>query len=64
MDQVVLPELYCPFPSTVNQHAEPVHQGTVDWLQRFELVTDEASYRRVYAANFGGLAALPSYRSV
>ncbi|MDQ5853555.1 MAG: hypothetical protein M3380_16085 [Chloroflexota bacterium] len=57
MDQVVLPELYCPFPSTVNQHAEPVHRGTVDWLQRFELVTDEASYRRVYAANFGGLAA-------
>ena len=56
-EQLVLPELFCPFPSVVNPYAEAVQQHTLDWLQHNELVKGKAAYERVFAANFGGLAA-------
>ena len=56
MEQIVLPGLFCPFPSAVSQYAEEVHQGTIDWLRRFHVITDEAS-QRVSANHLGWLAA-------
>ena len=55
--RVILPKLYCPFPSTINEHADAVHRGTVDWVRCFELLRDERAYRVFDAMGLGRLAA-------
>lgn len=57
LEEVVLPVLDVPFPSAVSRHAEVVHNGTVEWLDRSGVFADEAAYRRFRATNIGWLAA-------
>ena len=57
IEQVALPELYCPFPSTISEHADAVHRETVEWVRRFELLPNERAYRLFRATNIGRLAA-------
>lgn len=57
MNQIILPELYCPFPTVVNRHAESVNRHTLAWVKRFKLVPGEDEYNRLVASKFGWLAA-------
>jgi hypothetical protein len=57
MEQIVLPSLYCPFPSRLNTHVETAQQHIVEWVQRFELVTGDTALKRFKAAKFAWLAA-------
>ncbi len=57
MKRVILPKLCCPFPSAINEHADAVHRGTVDWARRFELLRDERTYRAFDAMGLERLAA-------
>ena len=57
MDQPALPDLYCPFPASVNRHVEFVERDTVLWARRFNLLPNEVAYRRVEATQLGWLAA-------
>jgi hypothetical protein len=57
MESIVLPELHCPFAPIINMHVEAVHQHTLEWVSRFELVATEASWQRFRAAKFAWLAA-------
>lgn len=55
--QVTLPKLYYPFPPALNEHADTVHEGTVDWAGRFRLLSGEAAYRLFSVTSIGRLAA-------
>src|SRR5262245_20905667 len=57
MEQIVLPSLYCPFPSRLNAHVETAQQHIVEWVQQFELVIGETALKRFKAAKFAWLAA-------
>src|SRR5262245_12447502 len=39
IENFVLPQLYCPFPSAVNPHAEAAGQHSLEWGQRFQIIT-------------------------
>lgn len=52
-----LPELYCPFPSAVNRHAESLHQHTIEWVRKFNLIPDEKAFQRFCKSRFSDLAA-------
>jgi len=52
-----LPELYVPFPSAINEHADSVHQSTTEWLRRSLLLANETTYRRFCDIKIGRLAA-------
>lgn len=57
MDIKALPELYSPFPSRINRHADAVHESTVEWLENFGIFQDEVARRRFHATRIGRLAA-------
>jgi 5-epi-alpha-selinene synthase len=57
MESIVLPELHCPFAPMINMHVEAVHQHTLEWVGRFDLVATEADWQRFRAAKFAWLAA-------
>lgn len=57
VEHFVLPELYCPFTSAVNQYAEIVDLGTKAWVRRHGLFAQEADYQRFSAVRLGWLAA-------
>jgi 5-epi-alpha-selinene synthase len=57
METIVLPRLYCPFPSAVNKHAESLHQHTIEWVRKFNLISDEAAYQKFCQSRFSDLAA-------
>jgi 5-epi-alpha-selinene synthase len=57
MNTVVLPRLYCPFPLAINKHAESLHQHTIEWVRKFNLITDEAVYQQFCESKFSDLAA-------
>ena len=50
-------DLYCPFRSDVNRHAEAVDQQTVAWARQLNLLSGEAAYRRIQATKVGWLTA-------
>ncbi|MBA3943952.1 MAG: hypothetical protein H0X37_05245 [Herpetosiphonaceae bacterium] len=57
VEQVALPELYCPFPSAINRGLEVVGQQTVEWARRFKLLEGPAAYERLDAMRIGLLTA-------
>lgn len=52
MEQLVMPELYCPFPSVINPSIETVEQQTIDWASRFQLIDSPHMQRRFIQAKF------------
>lgn len=52
-----LQNLYCPFPSAINQHCEAACQHTLKWLRFFNVVTDESVHKNLAAAKYYKLAA-------
>ncbi len=57
LEHVVLPELYCPFPSAINRSLEVVSQQTIAWARRFKLLDGQAAYERLDAMRIGLLTA-------
>lgn len=43
MERFVMPDLYCPFAPAINEHAEAVEEGIVQWALSFGLLPDERS---------------------
>lgn len=56
--------LHCPFPARVNLHAEQVQRGSLEWAQRFGLVSSSAAVARLERSCVGWLVAraLPDAR--
>lgn len=52
VNHIKSPVLYCPFPSTINQHCEAAEQHTLNWVRSFNFVTDESAYQTLSAAKF------------
>src|SRR4051794_32960341 len=57
MSQLEMPDLYCPFRSGVNRHAEVVDEQTVAWARELNLLNGEAAYYRINATKVGWLTA-------
>jgi 5-epi-alpha-selinene synthase len=57
MKNLVFPDLYCPFPSQINQHVDVLEKHALEWVLRFNLLKDELSYQRFRQAKFYWLAA-------
>jgi hypothetical protein len=57
MERWELPELYCPFPSLVNRHADVVGQATIEWAGRHGLLTEPNLRYRLEAVRVGWLIA-------
>ena len=56
MERVILPDLYCPFPPAINEHAEEVQENTVKWTRSFGLLPEPA-YGLFGDTGIGRLAA-------
>ncbi len=56
-EKIVLPTLHCPFPSAVNKHAATLHQRTLEWARRFQLLEKEADYQDLSASKNSWLVA-------
>ncbi len=55
MDHIRLPQLYSPFPSGLNLHADSVGRETIAWARHFNLVTEDIVERRLATTHIGGL---------
>jgi 5-epi-alpha-selinene synthase len=56
VEQIVVPDLFCPFPSALNKHAETVQEETLWWSLFYGLLQDGRSRRVFEATNVGRLA--------
>lgn len=57
MERWELPELYCPFPSLVNRHADVVGRATIEWAGRYGLLAEPNQRHRLEAVRVGWLIA-------
>lgn len=57
LDRIILPELFCPFPSALNPAVEAVERHTNEWVRRFNLLPGEGAYRHFGAMRIGWLVA-------
>jgi hypothetical protein len=57
MEPISKPDIYCPFPPAINPLVEEAQLLTINWMQRFSLVTDQASLERYSRAKPAWLAA-------
>jgi hypothetical protein len=54
---IIVPIIYCPFPSTINAHVDALQQHTLGWVQQFKLVSDESAWQHLKKSQFHRLAA-------
>ncbi len=57
MNNLIIPDLYCPFPPQINPHVDVLEKYGMEWVLRFNLLRDELSYQRFRKAKFYWLAA-------
>lgn len=57
IEDLIIPEIFCPFPSLISPYADSVNQQTLDWVRRFGLVADMEAMSRLEKSKFGLLAA-------
>ncbi|AFY35094.1 Terpene synthase metal-binding domain-containing protein [Calothrix sp. PCC 7507] len=57
MNNYIIPDLYCPFPSQVNQHVDVLEEYALEWALRFNLLKNELIYQRLSKSKFFLLAA-------
>ena len=57
MQQLSIPPLYCPFPSTLHPQAEALTQHATSWAQQFHLFEDAAASERFFAEQYWRLIA-------
>ncbi|MBE9005115.1 terpene synthase [Fortiea sp. LEGE XX443] len=58
MQKLILPDLYCPFPSQINKYVDSLEESAIEWVFRFNLMTDDLTYQRFLKAKFYMLVAL------
>ncbi len=46
MNEIIYPELYCPFPYQINKNVELLEDYALKWVLRFNLLTNESIYQR------------------
>ncbi len=51
IESITIPEIYCPFPSQLSPHLEHLRKQTLQWVQDFRLVQQEAALQRYIAAD-------------
>jgi len=52
MQKLILPDLYCPFPSQINQSVDVLKDYAFEWVMRFNLLSNEITYKRFSKTNF------------
>ncbi|AKG23809.1 terpene synthase family protein [Calothrix sp. 336/3] len=52
MQKLFFPELYSPFPYQVNKHVDVLADYAIEWILRFNLLTDELAYQRFLKSKF------------
>ncbi|MEH1865680.1 MAG: terpene synthase family protein [Nostoc sp.] len=57
MQQLIFPDLYCPFPSQTNKYVDVLEEYSLEWVVRFNLLANESSYKRFCKSKFFFLAA-------
>jgi hypothetical protein len=57
MQALVIPDIFCPFPSQMNPHVESAKQQLMAWIQQFGLVQKETARQRFLRADFASFAA-------
>lgn len=57
MQQLLYPDLYCPFPSQINKHVDVLEEYAFEWVTRFNLLANESTYKRFCKSKFFLLAA-------
>lgn len=57
MERLKIPELYCPFPTSVNRHAEAAEQALVVWGRRLGLIPNDQIEQRLRGVRIGWLMA-------
>src|SRR5437667_4626739 len=55
-EQIVHPEISCPFPSQISPHYETVKAHTLDWAQRLGLTPYQTALQYYQTADYPGLA--------
>jgi hypothetical protein len=45
MEHIVIPDIYCPFPSLLSPHLEEVAEHALEWVQEMHLVQNETALR-------------------
>jgi terpene synthase-like protein len=54
MEPIVIPEIYCPFPSLISPHLEQVREHALEWVKRFRLIQSETALRHFLACDIAG----------
>lgn len=57
MENLIFPDLYCPFPSQINKYADVLEDYSLEWLRHFDLLANESAYQRFSKSKFFLLAA-------
>ncbi|BAY18135.1 terpene synthase metal-binding domain-containing protein [Anabaenopsis circularis NIES-21] len=57
MEKLIFPDLYCPFPSQVNQYVDVLEDYAFEWVLRFNLLSNESTYQHFLKTNFFWLTA-------
>jgi Terpene synthase family 2, C-terminal metal binding len=55
MEEIVIPDIYCPFQSLISPYLEQVREHALDWAKRFRLIQGEAGmhyYRAIDLSEF------------
>ncbi len=55
MNHVIIPELFCPFPSSISPYAQAINDATIGWARRSQLLTENTAYHRLCAIGVGWL---------
>lgn len=45
MNSLILPALYCPFPSQINKHVDVLEKHSMEWVLKFKLLPNESAYQ-------------------
>ncbi|QHG17683.1 terpene synthase [Nostoc sp. ATCC 53789] len=57
MNQLLSHNLYCPFPSQTNKYVDILEDYSLEWVLRFNLLSNESTYKRFCKSKFFLLAA-------
>lgn len=57
MNNLAIPQLYCPFISELNPFAEAVKQHTDQWVQNFSLLSSESEIKKYHSDNYSYFTA-------
>jgi 5-epi-alpha-selinene synthase len=57
MEAIRVPKMYCPFSPQISPYAQEVHEHSLAWATRFQMIQGEAARRRFHGTNLARLTA-------